>query len=227
MTTSAHKPLITSLSYERSELVGELFAALHKAQKEFPEIEKRTENPYFTETQGRPVLYADYNDIRAAVDPVLDANDLTITQFPSQTVNGEPALTTWLHHKSGQFIADTSSLSLKKSDPQAQGSAITYMKRYALTAVLQLKNVDADDDGNVASLDDRRITSKGKPVSSGGASRANLSKRAELEVAFKHAGMSIAKGTKWYHDNYGKDYKSETDDTNLAAAIVKLPRLTG
>lgn len=37
-----------------------------------------------------------------------------------------------------------------KDDPQAVGSAITYMRRYALGAVLGL-NIDNDDDGNAAS----------------------------------------------------------------------------
>jgi len=37
-----------------------------------------------------------------------------------------------------------------KNDPQGQGSAITYQRRYALGAILGL-NIDADDDGNQAS----------------------------------------------------------------------------
>ena len=37
-----------------------------------------------------------------------------------------------------------------KNDPQGQGSVITYMRRYALGAVLGL-NIDVDDDANTAS----------------------------------------------------------------------------
>jgi len=36
-----------------------------------------------------------------------------------------------------------------KSDPQAQGSAITYARRYAVGAILSL-NIDEDDDANAA-----------------------------------------------------------------------------
>jgi hypothetical protein len=44
----------------------------------------------------------------------------------------------------------TANLKLAKEDPQGQGSAYTYARRYALAAVLGLA-ADEDDDGNEAS----------------------------------------------------------------------------
>jgi hypothetical protein len=55
-----------------------------------------------------------------------------------------------LLHKSGQFIADTALLHLVKDDPQAHGSAMTYLRRYSYMAILGLV-ADEDDDGNAAS----------------------------------------------------------------------------
>lgn len=44
---------------------------------------------------------------------------------------------------------DTVNIQPVKNDPQAVGSAITYMRRYALGAILGL-NIEDDDDGNAA-----------------------------------------------------------------------------
>lgn len=191
---------------------GKVFDALEEARKEFPELRKDTEAHY-----GK---FVNFNTIRAQIDPVLARHDLAIFQFPD-TVGDKPALTTILRHKSGESVESTTPLALSKQDPQAQGASITYMKRYSYNTILSLKNLDDDDDGDVASLPDKQVkTAKGD-------NRAARNQRTELEAAFKQAGFSIAKGTKWYHDNFGKDYKSETDDQNIAQAIVKLGGLTG
>jgi hypothetical protein len=59
-------------------------------------------------------------------------------------------LTTSLIHKSGQWIESEMPLHLPKQDPQGQGSAVTYARRYAYMAILGLV-ADDDDDGNAAS----------------------------------------------------------------------------
>ncbi|MEG2219786.1 MAG: ERF family protein, partial [Muribaculaceae bacterium] len=50
----------------------------------------------------------------------------------------------------GQYISDTYTMRPVKNDPQGLGSCITYMRRYALGAILGL-NIDEDDDANKAS----------------------------------------------------------------------------
>jgi hypothetical protein len=60
------------------------------------------------------------------------------------------SLTTILAHESGEWISQEMSLPVSKVDAQGAGSAITYMRRYALAAVVGV--VQADDDGNAASI---------------------------------------------------------------------------
>jgi hypothetical protein len=96
------------------------------------------------------------------------------------------------------------------------------MKRYAYNAILGLKNVDEDDDGNVASQPDNKVTNKGKPAEGKAASRAATGKKGELEQAAQAKEWSKAKLTKWYHEKFGKDYKSDTDEINLAQALVEI-----
>ena len=59
------------------------------------------------------------------------------------------SLTTILAHESGEWMGQEMTVPVTKADAQGAGSAITYMRRYALAAVLGI--VQADDDGNAAS----------------------------------------------------------------------------
>jgi hypothetical protein len=199
-----------------SEAHGELFAAIRAAKAEIQPVEKSKQNFF----GGK---YMELDSIKEVVDPILEQHGLMITQWPDQTSSGEPGLTTRVDHESGQFAESTGALVLSKKDPQAQGSAITYLKRYAYVAVLGIKGVDVDDDGNRATLPDHQITSRGEKVEgTGKASRAATGQKGELEKAATEKGWTKAKLTKWYHTNYGKDYKADTDEQNLAAALVKI-----
>lgn len=123
-----------------------IYSALFDFQQELTTVGKTAENPFFKSA------YAPLPEILKTVQPVLAKHGLGITQFPSQTTEGKPALTTILFHKDGETIEHTSPIILSKTDPQAQGSAITYMRRYGYAAVTQIV-IDEDDDGNKASGD--------------------------------------------------------------------------
>lgn len=191
-----------------SDSTDKVYPALLTARGSFPELRKDTEAHY-----GK---FVSFNTIRDQIDPILAENKLAIFQIPDTTADGKPALTTTLRHESGQFIQATTPLALSKQDPQAQGSAITYMKRYSYNTLLSLKNLDEDDDGDVASLPDKQVQTKS------GGNRETQRLVTELEAAAKAAGLTKAQLAKKYHDEYGKDYKHDTDEGNLAAALVKV-----
>jgi hypothetical protein len=127
---------------DRSESIDALAAALTAAQGEFEAVAKGAENPFFKSK------YADLPSVVRAATPVLAKNQLAVTQLLGLE-DGTDTLTTVLTHSSGQFIAGTQRLLLVKADPQGQGSAITYARRYGYMAVLGLV-ADEDDDGNAA-----------------------------------------------------------------------------
>lgn len=126
----------------KSDAIDKLAAALAAAQPMFPSVPKDKVNPFFKSN------YADLASCIKVAAPVLALHGLSVAQFPTSD-NGEPALLTYLVHSSGQFIAESMPLLNAKADPQAQGSAITYARRYAYCAVLGLV-ADDDDDGNHA-----------------------------------------------------------------------------
>lgn len=126
--------------------LDQLATALSAAQGEFEAVAKTETNPFFKSK------YAGLPDVIRTASPILAKHGLAICQmieFGYELANVD-TLTTYLLHKSGQYIKATMRLHLTKDDPQGQGSAVTYARRYAYMAALGLV-ADEDDDGNAAS----------------------------------------------------------------------------
>lgn len=127
---------------QTSEQINELATALAKAQGEITGALKDSANPFFKSK------YADLASCWDACRLPLSKNGLAVTQFP-MTEATETFLVTILMHSSGQWMRSSLEVRPKDDTPQAMGSALTYARRYALTAVVGVAQVD--DDGNAAS----------------------------------------------------------------------------
>jgi hypothetical protein len=129
-----------------SEQIGELAAALAKAQAEMEGASKDSANPFFKRK------YADLSSVRAACVPYLSKHGLAVVQSPSITITTEfgagVTVETRLLHASGQWMAGTLSCQVKDASPQSVGSAITYLRRYALQSFAGV--APEDDDGEAA-----------------------------------------------------------------------------
>lgn len=122
---------------------GSLFAALLSVQQEAPALKKTAKNPHFGNS------YVPLDAIVETLNPILHKHGLVWTTLPSVGDYG-PVLDYKLTHvETGQALGGSMSLLLSKQDAQGQGSAITYARRYALCAVLNLVAED-DDDGERA-----------------------------------------------------------------------------
>lgn len=125
-----------------SEHINELTTALAKAQGEITGALKDSANPFFKSK------YADLASCWDACRAPLAKNGLSVFQVPETTENGLTLITT-LAHASGQFVRGSLPVTPKDDTPQAMGSALTYARRYALTAFVGIAQID--DDGNAAS----------------------------------------------------------------------------
>jgi hypothetical protein len=125
---------------EKSNEITKLTTALVKFQGQMLKVGKDAINPHFKNR------YASLSTIIEATQKPLADCGLAIIQLPE----GENCLRTMLIHESGEYISETYKMTPSKNDPQGLGSAITYQRRYALGAILNL-NIDEDDDGNQAS----------------------------------------------------------------------------
>jgi hypothetical protein len=95
--------------------------------------------------------YAPHELIVAAIRKPLADNGLSVSQPLATTPEGRPGLRTVLMHTSGESIESVFPLPISDGmTAQELGSAITYIRRYALSAILGLATED-DDDGNRAS----------------------------------------------------------------------------
>lgn len=126
----------------------EFAAALVAAQKATKIALKDAENPHFKKA------YADLGSVFAACKEAYNSNGITILQrCGSVTVeggNGFVEVTTSLVHEGGEILSDGFRIGLKDPyDPQKIGSAITYARRYGLSAICGVV-ADEDDDGNAA-----------------------------------------------------------------------------
>jgi hypothetical protein len=127
-----------------SETLSKISAALLKAQRAITFAAKDASNPAFKNSK-----YADLPSVIDAIKPALNESGIAFLQTFSPSDAGFIAVTTRLMHESGEWIEDTATVPLPKSDPQGYGSAATYARRYSLAAITGL--YQDDDDGNAAS----------------------------------------------------------------------------
>ena len=140
---------------ERSEAIGELVAALAKAQAEFTFASKDSKNPAFNSS------YADLASVIAAVRPSLSKHGIAFVQCDQSDVERQTAsVTTSLHHGE-QWIsmtAEAPAVGLKGFNVQSLGACWTYLRRYTLQALCGLAS--DDDDGNSLAVDNKPVPAK-------------------------------------------------------------------
>lgn len=121
--------------------VKSFWAKLAACQNDIGVIAKDAVNPHFKSR------YVTLDAITKALLPVTTKYGLVVHQRVTKA-SGEPVLiTTVTDVDSGEKIEDEYPLSWDGANPQKQGSAITYARRYALGCIFQIAT-EEDDDGN-------------------------------------------------------------------------------
>ena len=139
-----------------------LYKALADFQQEVPVIHK--------DTAGFNYSYADLPKVFEVMNPLLKKHGLGFYQ----AVNGTDIKTVVFHVESEETIESNTAIPQgvqmgKMNDFQVLGSAITYIRRYALSAILGLvtdKDTDAHGDQSKSPVKAQNATSKAsKPTS--------------------------------------------------------------
>lgn len=145
---------------KQSESIANLAAALVAVQTELRGVAKDSTNPDFRSQ------YTSLDAIIAASRPILTKHGLAVVQGATTPHSDEAgriaaiAVETMLVHSSGEWLTNTAIMPVvgrmlkgggrADPDPQSGGSALTYGRRYGISALLCL-STDEDDDGNAAS----------------------------------------------------------------------------
>jgi len=124
---------------ERSPSIQNLTQGLAKFHAMVGRISKDAKNPFFKSN------YASLPHIITEISEPMEKAGLVISQFP----DGDGLTTMLIHADSGEYLSATYTLQVvRQNDPQAQGSALSYARRYGLTSVLNL--AISDDDAEAA-----------------------------------------------------------------------------
>ena len=147
----ALQPLIDGASMASSRKLYALFGALAAAQGAMQNAEKTQQAKV---GQGGTRMYADLAAVLAAVREPLGSHELAIVQLPLMDLSVSPprlSVATVLGHSSGQWIgvrldADAPTQA-GMNDLQALGNAITYLRRYGMSAITGIAQQDTDGAG--------------------------------------------------------------------------------
>lgn len=138
--------------YERNVAETAFANALRAFQAECPPIGKLRKADRFK--------YAAFEDIMRIVSPLLAKHGITIA-FDSKCAENMLSVTVRL--RVGSYFEDRTfstpvPVSLKVSEPQQYGAAMSYAKRYAVTGALGLVMADEDDENTLRAWSVKSIT---------------------------------------------------------------------
>jgi hypothetical protein len=125
----------------KSENIDKLAEALSKVQGEYEGVAKNQANTFYSKS-GKP-SYADLHAVQNAVFPILSKYGLSVSQG-NEIIPSAVCVTTLLMHKSGQWLRSKIKLPLEKVTAQGVGGAVTYGRRYGLSAIVGTAQHDAD-----------------------------------------------------------------------------------
>ena len=131
----------------QSDSITELLSALAEVQSELPTMPKSS--------QAYGYKYTDLDTITQTIKPILSKHGIGYIQSVGGLTANALTLTTRIFNKKGEYIEDTAALptitSTKNNSAQTLGMSITYMRRYALCAMLGITS-DEDVDANITGI---------------------------------------------------------------------------
>ncbi|WP_332691676.1 ERF family protein [Devosia sp.] len=196
----------------RSDSIAKIAPALVKALALIEGAAKTKTNG------GFKTKYADLETVIDASRDILTAHGLTLIQLPGACIGGVLNLETILLHESGEYISGEMGIALGKTDPQGVGSALTYARRYAQMAAL-----------NMAAVDDDAEAAHGRGANQNARQAPSAPPAPALTVADAKAAIdrysSIAALEQWAVDNKPATNAMHDDDYALVLAHWKAKRL--
>jgi len=177
----------------QSESIAELAKALNLFQSKIISIKKDAVNPFFKSK------YATLDNIWGAIRKPLVDSGLSVTQTLS-TTESVNKLDTTLLHTSGEWVSGSMILNPVKNDPQGIGSAITYARRYSLSAMVGVV-ADEDDDANTSSTPKEVKTKKAN-----GITNVQIS---TISTIVKEKGIKSEVGIKYIQEKFNKTASKE------------------
>lgn len=192
---------------EQSESIQKLMGALLTAQEDMGHAEATTKGQYDR-------LYSSLTEVLDAVKPHLRKAGIALLQAPAQSDREFGCDTLLYHVESAEWIKARLVFPLPDSNPQRAGSALTYAKRYSITALCGISSESEDDDAAKASAAFGRGTPGSKSVrqmaiEEGGIEQPTLSDPELLDYSNAMIECIEADNKKGF-----LEYRGQLDDAN-------------
>ncbi len=202
---------------KQSESITKLLGAFTKAQAEFTTLPK--------DKQGYGYKYTDLDTVISAVRPILAKHGLGFMQTLTNLEGGKSAITTRLFSSEGEYLEDTIGLPdvamAKTNSAQNLGASITYMKRYALCAMLGISS-DEDTDAVVENKKTDTVANTKSPV------KPFASKAANTQKVVQKNNTSALKGgddTPEQHKEIENLLGAETEDGRAIFSVEEIAKI--
>lgn len=140
---------------QKSESIKNIAEAMNNVQTKIVGATKDSTNSFFKSK------YANLESVMEAIRKPFSEFGLSYVQSSRVTDSGGLILETMLMHTSGEWISGEYPVRAIKDDPQALGAATSYARRFALSAMCGVAQVDDDAE---SIMDRKPPQSTQKPV---------------------------------------------------------------
>ena len=123
-------------------------------------LEFHKTNPSAFEDKRNPHFKNQYASLESVIKTVRTASQFGLTFTQEMDFEGDITFvrTVMMHSSGDTRVSRTKIVSKDPNDPQKQGSAISYAKRYGLQSIYGLSSPSDDDDGEIANKDGKAPT---------------------------------------------------------------------
>jgi len=123
-------------------------------------LEFHKTNPHVVEDKRNPHFKNTYASLESVIKAVRTASQFGLTFTQEMDFEGDITFvrTVMMHSSGDTRVSRTKIVSKDPNDPQKQGSAISYAKRYGLQSIYGLSSPSDDDDGEIANKDGKAPT---------------------------------------------------------------------
>lgn len=227
--TNERKQSMEIVIVRHSPDIGELAGALSLAQGQFESVEKSLQAKIkMREEKGGGEYRYSYERLADVLDVIrkpMSDNGLAYMQFPFTGLRTF-TVRTMLLHKSGQWIYNDLRANLISLAPQDVGSACSYIRRYALKAILSLSATDAEENDGAEFVRDQRRADPPRPAAQRSQERQATPEPAKTSDAWMKGAVHevIEKGDDAVVVRLVTGYQAATKDPELLAGARKLKK---
>lgn len=202
---------------DKSESIKELANALCKAQSQIKGAVKDSTNPHFR---------SKYADLASVVDAIKEAATSVGLSWVQVMHDSDAAarVETVIMHSSGEWLScGVLSVPVSKQDAQGMGSALTYARRYSLSAAFGV--APEDDDGNAASAAAPSMRGKGVIKPTDGAMETQ-DPETQKRIQAIADGVNVHMATDRVYDAYELITQAALDADQMVALWSLIPNST-